>query len=437
VKRRLFLSAAAVGAAAATSGCLSGTGGSTGNTGTGASAAPSTPAGPIKLTFSSYAFQEPTVKATQDIVDSWNKANPTITVEYQKVDAASVHDKLVTQFAGGSAPDIIHDESADLAGFSAQGYLTDLGPLIPPALKSDVADSVWKAVTYGGKITGIPTIAQVYNVFVNTDLLAAAGIALPTADKPWTYDELAANAKKLTSGDNFGFAWGLKSPTAGIMNAGLAFGGTFVSGDEAKPTMKVGDAELELPKRIMAMIADKSMAPTSVSMSGTEVLPGFYAGKYAMVMAGNYVATQIKSAAPATLKWTMIPLLKGTSQNQAAGPQTLSIAKQSKYPQQAMAFIAHYMAAEKLAAVGVGDSLIPVTKSAGAIAAKQLGTTNGWDVILTSGVHLADAPWFKATKFAQWKSDIATPNYQQFLQAKIDLATLGKNLSDGWVKVNS
>jgi len=440
MKRRLFLSAAAVGAAAVSTGCLSGTGGSAG-TGAGSAAAPSgaasTPTTPIKLSFSTYAFQEPTVKATQEIVDSWNKANPNITVELQKVDASSVHDKLVTQFAGGSAPDIIHDESADLAGFSAQGYLADLTSLIPAALKSDVADSVWKSVTYGGKITGIPTIAQVYNVFVNTDLLQKAGIAVPTADKPWTYDDLAANAKKLSSGDNFGFAWGLKSPTAGLMNAGLAFGGTFVTGDEGKPTMKVGDAELELPKRIMAMINDKAMAPTSVSMSGTEVLPGFYAGKYAMVMAGNYVATQIKSAAPATLKWTMIPLIKGTSQNQAAGPQTLSVAKQSKYPQQAMAFINHYMTAEKLAAIGIGDSLIPVTKSAGDIAAKQLGTTNGWDVILKSGANLADAPWFKATKFAQWKSDIATPQYQQFLQAKIDLATLGKNLSDGWVKVNS
>src|SRR6218665_3875719 len=78
--------------------------------------------GPIPLTFSSPAFQDATVKATTDIVDSWNKANPTIQIKYQKVDPNSVHDKLVPQFAGDSAPDIIQDESSDLAGFTLQEY---------------------------------------------------------------------------------------------------------------------------------------------------------------------------------------------------------------------------------------------------------------------------------------------------------------------------
>ena len=124
MKRRLTtLSIATVTSAVLlTSGCISGSGGGSGGD------APQTaaPGEKVALTFSSYAFQDLTVKATQNIVDSWNAANPDIQVEYQKVDPNSVHDKLVTQFAGNQAPDIIHDESADIAGFSAQGYLADL-----------------------------------------------------------------------------------------------------------------------------------------------------------------------------------------------------------------------------------------------------------------------------------------------------------------------
>ena len=41
-----------------------------------------------------------------------------------------MHDKLVTQFAGESAPDVIHDEAADIAGFGRQGYLADLTDLL-------------------------------------------------------------------------------------------------------------------------------------------------------------------------------------------------------------------------------------------------------------------------------------------------------------------
>ncbi len=127
------LGVACLAALTLTTGCLSGSGGpppASENTGS--------QEGPVTITFSSYALQEPTIQATQEIVDSWNAANPNIQVEYQKVDPGSVHDKLVTQFAGNAAPDVIHDEAADIAGFSRQGYLADLAPLIPGELKSDV-----------------------------------------------------------------------------------------------------------------------------------------------------------------------------------------------------------------------------------------------------------------------------------------------------------
>ncbi|MET0525331.1 MAG: sugar ABC transporter substrate-binding protein, partial [Nocardioides sp.] len=38
--------------------------------------------GPVTLRFQSLAFQEPTIKATEDIVDAWNKENPDIQVKY-------------------------------------------------------------------------------------------------------------------------------------------------------------------------------------------------------------------------------------------------------------------------------------------------------------------------------------------------------------------
>jgi maltose-binding protein MalE len=49
-----------------------------------------------------------------------------------------VHDKLLTSFVGGTAADIIHDEAADIAGFTQQGYLANLTPLIPKSLKASI-----------------------------------------------------------------------------------------------------------------------------------------------------------------------------------------------------------------------------------------------------------------------------------------------------------
>ena len=65
---------------------------------------------------------------------------------------------------------------------------------------------------------------------------------------------------------------------------------------------------------------DKSIDPTSLTQSGTDVLPAFYAGKYAMVVGGNYAAQQITEEAPKTFHWAVLPPLTGTCTDQAAEP---------------------------------------------------------------------------------------------------------------------
>ena len=72
-----------------------------------------------------------------------NAANPNIQVEYIQGSWDSVHDQLVTQFAGETAPDIIHDESADMTGFAQGGYLADLARDLDPEVKDVVVPASW------------------------------------------------------------------------------------------------------------------------------------------------------------------------------------------------------------------------------------------------------------------------------------------------------
>ena len=103
------------------------------------------------------------------------QGHPAIQVEIVPVDVNSVHDKLLTSFVGGTAADIIHDEAADIAGFTQQGYLANLTPLIPKTLKKSIPKSIWDSVNFGGKITGVPVLLQTYNVFANMDDPQAGG----------------------------------------------------------------------------------------------------------------------------------------------------------------------------------------------------------------------------------------------------------------------
>ncbi|MGC4938114.1 ABC transporter substrate-binding protein [Kribbella sp. DT2] len=391
----------------------------------------------VTLKFQSLAFQKTTVAATKKIVADWNAAHPDIQVEYVQGSWDSVHDQLVTQFQGSTAPDIIHDESADITGFANQGYLADLTPYLSQETKDAVPAGVWDTVKSGdGKIIAAPTLLQSYVVFGNSALLKQAGVSA-TGDS-LTWDQLQADAKKLTTGGKFGLGWGLKSPTATVLNLGMNFDAAFFDGTGRDAKAKIGDAELEVPKRINAMAyTDKSIDPTSMTQSGSDVLPGFFGGKYAMVVAGNYTAQQIVEQAPKGFQWEVLPPLKGTSEKQAANPQTLSVPAEGKHVKQSAEFIDFFMKAENLAAVGQGDWLIPTTQPARDAIQKATGGKNGWQQTLASGTELTKAPFQSVENYPKWKDQIATPALQEFLANKIDLATLGQKLNDGWGQVNS
>ena len=393
--------------------------------------------GKVTLTFQSLAYQDTTVAATKQIVDSWNKANPDIQVKLQQGSWDNVHDQLVTQFQGGTAPDIIHDESADIMGFAQQGYLADLSSELSSDTKKQVSKDVWKSVTTpDGKIVAAPTLLQSYVVFANTKAFADAGVEVPTG-KTLSWDDFQALSKKLTANGKFGTGWGMKSPTATVMNLALGFGGTFFDNKDGKSTIHVGDDELQVPKRINAMAYDdKSLDPVSLTQSGTDVLPGFFGGKYAMYVGGNYVAQQISESAPSGFDWVVLPPLAGTEgAAQAANPQTMSVSAQSKHIPQAAKFIDYFMKADNQAKLAEGDWLIPASAAARDQVKKDTAGKNGWDVILASGDELTAAPFQAATNYPQWKDQYATPALQNALANSISLDDLKKQLTDGWSAV--
>ena len=95
-----------------------------------------------------------------------------------------MHDQLVTQFQGGTAPDIIHDEAADIGGFANQGYLADLSPYLSRTTsRTRVSQGVWDTVSVTARSIAAPTLLQSYVVFANTTLLEPAGIAIRPATR--------------------------------------------------------------------------------------------------------------------------------------------------------------------------------------------------------------------------------------------------------------
>lgn len=390
----------------------------------------------VKLKFATYVWQPTTVAANKKIVDTWNREHPGIQVEIVPVDVNSVHDKLLTSFVGGTAADVIHDEAADIAGFTQQGYLANLTPLIPKTLRRSIPNDIWQTVNFGGKITGVPSLLQTYNVFANMDILKAAGIKAPTLEDPWTWPEFRSAAKRLTTSGRYGVCWGLRSPTAVTQTMSLNYGGQFFYLVNGRWTFRFGPNDQNVVRQMHDMIhVDKSVDPAGTGLSGSGVLPAFFGGKCAMTVAGNFTAQSMILQGPKGFNWAMFPLLKGRTQHQVANPQTYSIAAQSKNKQAAMHFIAYLVNKQNLARLALGDWLIPANPEAGKLARRSTKRTGSWRIATESVVHFRKGNWVSLAAYPRWKSEVSQPAFVQYLRGQISLEELGKRLDEGWQRV--
>ena len=212
----------------------------------------------------------------------------------------------------------------------------------------------------------MPSLLQTYNIFANMTILKDAGIKAPTLADPWTWAEFRAIAKKLTNSSRFGVCWGLRSPVAAIQTMSLNYGGQFFYLENGKWTFKFGPNDQNVIKQMHDMIhVDKSVDPAATGLSGSAALPGFFGGKCAMTVAGNFTAQAMIPQSPQGFNWAMFPLLKGQTQQQVANPQTYSISQQSTNKQAAMFFLAYLVNKQNLAKLAARRLADPVQPGGG------------------------------------------------------------------------
>jgi ABC-type glycerol-3-phosphate transport system substrate-binding protein len=397
-------------------------------------AACSSDSGSGKLRFLSLAWQKESIAANKRLVAQWNAKHPKVPVEYVQGSWDNIHDQLVTAFEGGDPPDVFHDDSPDIAGFASQGYLADLTDKMPASLKSDIGARSWDTVTFsGGGIYGVPFLQESQIFIANRTMLEnTKGVRMPTVDAPWTWDEYAEVCRKLTTGKRYGVAWPLDQPVNKVLNLALNFNGKFFKTAGGKTTTVVGPDEEQVLRRIHAQLyTDNTADPSTIGMSGADPLPGFFAGKYAMVPAGVYYRQQVVQQAPKGFEWVTIPPLKGTSQHQGATSQTLSIPVAGKRQDEAMRFIAYMLDGTNQATLALGDWLLPTSKAA-AKDPRLTTTKDDWNVATASQRDLIVAPYLKVDGFDEWTNKVATPAMQQYFDNKLSLNALADKLvSDG------
>ncbi|MEV6956300.1 sugar ABC transporter substrate-binding protein [Streptomyces sp. NPDC051183] len=386
--------------------------------------------GKIRIRFQSLAWQKESVEANKALVAEWNAAHPDIQVQYVQGSWSSVHDQLLTSFEGGEAPDVIHDASDDLADFAYGGYLADLRPLLSDRLKSDIPAGSWESTTVAGGVYGVPFLQEPRVLMANTALLRDSGVRIPTPEAPWSWAEFREAAKRLTAEGRYGVAWPLKDPVSATLNLGLSAGGRlFVRGPDGKVDIRWAEGDAVVPETIRAQVdTDHSASRATLGMGGSDTLPGFFGGKYAMVPLGFSYRQQIVRQAPPGFAWQVVPPPAGVDGTaQGVSPQTLSIAQDSPYKKEAAAFIDFLLRPANMVRLARGDWMLPTGTQA--LADPALRTPElGWATGAALAGRLRPAPAQSVRGYPEWKDKVATPALQEFYSGAIDLGELEKRL---------
>jgi ABC-type glycerol-3-phosphate transport system substrate-binding protein len=421
MRRRAFLTTAAatLGAPALLGGC-----------------AGSPDGGPGPLEYLSLAWQKESIEVNKALVAEWNKRNPPVKVRYVQGAWESVHDQLLTSFEGGEAPDIIHDEAGDLTDFAHGGYLADLRPLLPDGLKRQISRANWDTATIAGGIYGVPFLHDPRVLIADRKLLERSGVRIPTVQRPWSWGEFEDVAKELTvHGRRYGVAWSMKEPVNQSVNLTMSTGGAVFHREHGKDVIRFDDADSRVIELIHRQVnVDRTAARSALGMAGSDTLPGFFAGRYAIVPLNFSFRQQVRQQAPDGFEWVTLPMpagrgAAGGGQLQGVSPQTLSVSQDTSRKKAAMAFIAFMTRPDHMARLAEGDWLVPTGREA--LRDPALNTDeHGWSTGLRIASDLRASPVLGVRGYPEWKDKVATPAFQEYYAGAIGLRALRDKLVD-------
>lgn len=158
---------------------------------------------PEKISF--MVFGDPAeYNAYASLVEAFHKAHPEVRVELTHIPSPREYrTRLVTEFAGGTPPDVTLMNYRRYASFAANNLLEPVGPYLDKSTiiqPDDFYEVTLDAFTWQGTLMCLPQNISSLVVYYNQDLFDAAGVPYPADD--WTWEDFVATAVALTKDNN-------------------------------------------------------------------------------------------------------------------------------------------------------------------------------------------------------------------------------------------
>lgn len=158
-------------------------------------------AAPVTIEMIQWWAPELPAGAFRTLMDGFEAQNPGIKVNLVSGPYSAIHDQIVTGAATGSLADVVGLDGAWVNEFASQGTIGSLDE--PMASASYDPNQLGAIIKVNGKSYMIPVVSFIYPVFVNLDMLHAAGIQ----KVPETRTEFLQTARKMTNPAKNQYGW--------------------------------------------------------------------------------------------------------------------------------------------------------------------------------------------------------------------------------------
>jgi len=275
----------------------------------------------------------------QEVVDAFQKAHPTIKIDYQSVAFDALNSTIDARVANkGGDPDVYWADQPRISALAARGEAEDVTKAFA-GYKDKFDPTAYDAGVYQDKLWALPIANSTQLLYYNKTLLKKAGIALPSAsvDQRMTWEQLTKDAAKAkAAGAQYGMLFGQFDRYYQLEPLPVQLGGSVGASGDKNLTPDFTSEQWVKAFTWYGDLFKQGVAPRG--MKPEESDPAFVAGRAAYTVEGPWLIPQLGES---KVDWGVAaqPVFQGGKPTTPTGSWSLAMNPFSKQKEAAAIFM--------------------------------------------------------------------------------------------------